>query len=100
MNNKETIKKILAYIKNYKLYVAGSFVFAAISVILTLYVPILIGEGVDLILEKGSVDFTGLMVVLKEMLFVILITALAQWLMNLCNNRITARNQKTKKGWL
>ena len=89
MNNKETIKKILTYISNYKLYVIGSFVFAAISVVLTLYVPIMIGEGVDLILDKGIVDFAGLMAVLKKMLAVILITALAQWLMNLCNNRIT-----------
>ena len=86
---KETIKKILTYISNYKLYVIGSFVFAAISVVLTLYVPILIGEGVDFILDKGLVDFAGLMAILKKMLVVILITALAQWLMNLCNNRIT-----------
>ncbi len=89
MNNKETIQKILTYIKNYKLYVIGSFVFAAISVVLTLYVPILIGQGVDLILDKGNVDFTGLMAVLQKLLAVILITALAQWLMNLCNNCIT-----------
>ncbi len=89
MNNRETVKKILTYISNYKLYVIGSFVFAAISVVLTLYVPIMIGEGVDLILDKGAVDFAGLMAVLKKMLAVILITALAQWLMNLCNNRIT-----------
>lgn len=99
MNNKETIRKILTYIKNYKLYVIGSFVFAAISVVLTLYVPILIGEGVDLILDKGNVDFMGLMTVLQKLLGVILVTALAQWLMNLCNNRITfhvVRDIRTK----
>ena len=99
MNNKETIRKILTYIKNYKLYVIGSFVFAAISVVLTLYVPILIGEGVDLILSKGNVDFTGLMTVLQKLLGVILVTAFAQWLMNLCNNRITfhvVRDIRTK----
>ena len=98
-NNKETIKKILTYISNYKLYVIGSFVFAAISVVLTLYLPILIGEGVDFILDKGAVDFTGLMAILKKMLIIILITALAQWLMNLCNNRITfhvVRDIRTK----
>lgn len=89
MNNKETIKKILAYIKNYKLYVAGSFLFAGISVILTLYAPILIGQGIDLILEKGNVDFDGLMAVIQKLIAVILVTALAQWIMNLCNNRIT-----------
>ena len=98
-NNKETIKKIMTYISNYKLYVIGSFVFAAISVVLTLYVPILIGEGVDFILDKGLVDFAGLMAILKKMFVVILVTALAQWLMNLCNNRITfhvVRDIRTK----
>ncbi len=89
MNNKETIQKILSYIKNYKLYVIGSFLFAAISVILTLYAPILIGEGIDFILEKGNVDFNGLFDLIKKLVVVILITAFSQWCMNLCNNRIT-----------
>lgn len=89
MNNKATIQKILAYIKNYKLYVAGSFFFAGISVVLTLYAPILTGQGIDLILAKGNVDFAGLLLIIKKFVVVILITALAQWLMNLCNNRIT-----------
>lgn len=89
MNNKATIQKILAYIKNYKLYVAGSFFFAGISVVLTLYAPILTGQGIDLILAKGNVDFAGLLLIIKKFVVVILITALAQWLMNLCNNHIT-----------
>ena len=89
MNNRETIKKILTYIKNYKMYVIGSFLFASISVVLTLYAPILIGEGIDLILEKGNVDFNGLFYLIKKLMVVILITAFAQWCMNLCNNRIT-----------
>ncbi len=89
MNNKETIQKILSYIKNYKLYVIGSFLFAAISVVLTLYAPILIGQGIDFILEKGNVDFNGLLELIKKLIVVILITAFAQWCMNLCNNRIT-----------
>ncbi len=89
MSNKATIQKILIYIKSYKLYVAGSFLFAGISVILTLYAPILIGQGIDLILQKGNVDFDGLIYMIKKLIVVILITAFAQWLMNVCNNRIT-----------
>ena len=70
MNNRETIKKILTYIKNYKMYVIGSFLFASISVILTLYAPILIGEGIDLILEKGLwKNFRNPLFILNHLLY-------------------------------
>ena len=68
-----------------------SFVFALISAILTLYAPILIGDGVDLILAEGKVDFAGIFHILKSLAVILVITSIAQWLMNLCNNTITYR---------
>ena len=66
-----------------------SLALAAVTVATTLYAPILVGEGVDLILGPGNVDFAELAVILKQIAVVILITAFAQWLMNHINNRIT-----------
>lgn len=86
-----TIKKILKLIRPYLHFLILSFVFAVINVIFTLYAPILIGDGIDLILAKGKVDFAGITDVLKKLAVVIVITGLAQWLMNLCNNSITYR---------
>ena len=68
-----------------------SFVFAFLSAVLTLYAPILIGDGVDLILGKGNVDFDGIFRILKGLAAVLIVTGIAQWLMNLCNNTITYR---------
>ena len=68
-----------------------SFVFAFLSAVLTLYAPILIGDGVDLILGKGKVDFAGIFRILKGLAAILLVTGVAQWLMNLCNNTITYR---------
>lgn len=87
--NKQTIKKVLHFLKKYWALELLSLLFAAISVVLTLYLPILIGDAVDLIVEQGLVDFDGIMTMLIKMGIVIVLTALAQWLMNTCNNRIT-----------
>lgn len=86
---KDTIKKVLNYIKHYWALSLLSLLFAAITVALTLYVPILIGKGVDCILSKGNVDFDGLKNVVIQIIIVVLITAILQWLMNICNNKIT-----------
>lgn len=86
---KDTIKKVLNYIKHYWALSLLSLLFAAITVALTLYVPILIGKGVDCILSKGNVDFYGLKNVVIQIIIVVLITAILQWLMNICNNKIT-----------
>lgn len=85
----ETIKRVLKYTKKYNMYIAFSLILAAVTVVLTLYLPILTGDAVDLMLGKSSVKFAGLMVILKKMIVIIAFTALAQWLMNICNNKIT-----------
>ena len=84
----ETLKKVLRYIRKYWLYLALSIASAAVTVALTLYLPILTGKAIDLILEKGLVDFPGIFDILRKMAVVILITAFAQWLMNVCNNKM------------
>lgn len=85
----KTMKRILNYIGHYKWFVLLSLFLALITVVSTLYAPILIGRGVDLIIGPGQVDFAGLLEVLKRMAAVIMVTALAQWLMNHINNRVT-----------
>lgn len=89
--SRATIKRILRYIKRYRLGVAASILMAALTVALTLYVPVLIGQAVDLILGPGQVDYSGLMKVLAKIGVIVLITAGAQWLMNHINNVITYR---------
>lgn len=83
------MKRVLHYIKRSWLFLFLSIGFAAVTVILTLYVPILTGNAIDRIVDKGLVDFDGLMQILLKIVVCVLITALAQWLMNVCNNRIT-----------
>lgn len=85
----ETIKRVLKYTKKYNIYIAFSLILAAVTVVLTLYLPILTGNAVDLMLGKDVVKFTGLMAILKKMAVIIAFTALVQWLMNICNNKIT-----------
>ncbi len=87
-SNKDILKKVLDHIGKYKIFLFLSIVLAAISVILTLYIPILTGQAVDCILGPGAVDFDGIWVILKEMSVIIVITAAVQWLMNTCNNKI------------
>ena len=91
MNYKQmtTLKKLLSYIKKYTPLIILSLIFAAVSSILTLYVPILTGRAVDCIVSAGNVNFAGIFGVIRQIIIVILLTAAAQWLMNICNNRIT-----------
>lgn len=88
---KSIIKKVLSYIGKYKIFLFLSILFAAVSVALTLYIPILTGSAVDCILGPGNVDFAALMQILLKMGIIILITAVVQWLMNTCNNKMTYR---------
>ena len=82
------MKKVLDHIGKYKFFLLFSIVLAAVSVVLTLYIPILTGQAVDCILGPGAVDFDGIWAILKEMAVIIVITAAVQWLMNTCNNKI------------
>ncbi len=84
-----TLRKVLRYIRKYWVYLALSIIMAAVTVTLTLYLPILTGRVIDLIIDKGLVDFDGVFAILRQMAVVIGITAVAQWIMNICNNRIT-----------
>ena len=85
----ETLRKVLHYIKRYWVLLILSILLAAVSVISALYIPILTGRAVDLIIAKGQVDFAGIFVILKQIGIVIALTALAQWAMNICNNKMT-----------
>ena len=84
-----TLRQILGYVKKHAFFLLLSLLAAAVSVALTLYVPILTGDAIDLILEPGKVDFAGISGILMKIAVCILITAAAQWLMNICNNRVT-----------
>lgn len=86
---KETLLKVLRYIRKYWFYLGVSVIMAAGSVALTLYFPILIGEVIDLIIEKGLVDFAGITAILTKMAVIIGGTAVVQWMMNVCNNKMT-----------
>ena len=83
------LKKILGYLKKYRFLIALSLILAGISVALTLYVPILVGNAIDLIIGPGQGDLPGVLVILKRIVIVMLLTAAAQWVMNTCNNKIT-----------
>ena len=85
----ETLKKVLRYLKRYWFFLALSFGLAAITVASTLYIPLLTGDAVDCLIGKGQVDFKGVFAVLKRMVMVIGVTAVAQWGMNICNNKMT-----------
>ena len=85
----QTLKKVLRYMKPYSFFLLLSVILAAITVASTLYLPLLIGKAVDCIVGKGNVNFDGLIAVLIKMAVMIGITALAQWIMNVCNNKLT-----------
>lgn len=86
---KAALKKVFGYIKNYRILMLLSIIMAAATVICSLYVPILIGRAIDLIIDKGNVDFEGLSVLLPQIAVIAVAAALIQWLMNTVNNRIT-----------
>ena len=90
-SQKATLVKVLHYIRKYWIYLALSIVMAAVTVTLTLYLPILTGKVIDLILDKGMVDFAGVFQILQKMAVVIAVTAAAQWIMNVCNNKMAYR---------
>ncbi len=83
------MKKILNLIKRYWYLIAFSIIFATITVILTLYIPILTGDIIDLVLEPGKVYFTDIIKLLIIMGISVFITSISQWIMNVCNNKIT-----------
>jgi ATP-binding cassette subfamily B protein len=87
-SSKNIMKQVLNHIGKYKFYLAFSIVMAAVSVVLTLYIPILTGQAVDCIVSVGAVDFDGIWEILKTMVVIILLTAVVQWLMNTSNNKI------------
>lgn len=88
-DQKKTLVKVMKYIKKYRMLVVLSLIFAAVTVVTTLYLPILTGNAVDLMVKKGKVDFVGLKPIVRTMLIVLVITGVAQWIMNICNNYIT-----------
>lgn len=88
-NQMATLRQVLNYIRRYWLMVGFSLFLAAVTVVLTLYVPILTGDAVDLLLGKGAVDFPGVFSVMKKIGIAMVLTAVAQWVMNTCNNHIT-----------
>ena len=83
------IRKVLRYIKRYIPLLVISIFLATVTVAMTLYFPILTGDALDLIVEKGVVDFVGIGEIIKKAVVVIAIGAIAQWIMNVCNNRMT-----------
>ncbi|MBO5485626.1 MAG: ABC transporter ATP-binding protein [Eubacterium sp.] len=89
MSQKETIRKVLRYIRRYWIYLLLSLVLAVVTVACTLYIPILTGDAIDSIVGKGQVDFDAVFAILKRIALVIGITMIAQWIMNVCNNMIT-----------
>ncbi len=85
----ETLKKVFRYLGKYRIYLAFTIFLAAVTVALTLYIPKLTGAAVDEIVGPGQVNFSGVIQILVKMGVSIAITAFAQWLMNICNNKMT-----------
>ena len=88
-NNKATMKRVLKYIRKYTPALVLSLLLAGLTVLLTLYIPILTGNAVDLIIGKGQVDMPGIFSIMKKIAIAMIITAVGQWVMNTCNNYIT-----------
>lgn len=88
-DRKKTLKQILSHIGSYKWGLVISILLAAVSVALTLYIPLLVGDAIDLMLEKGSVDFSAIGEIFVKIAVSTGVIAAAQWLMNALNNRIT-----------
>ncbi len=89
MRQKGTLKKVLRYIRKYAFFLICSLVLAAVTVALTLYVPILTGQAIDSIVRPGDVDFANVASILRKIGIAVLVTMAAQWVMNVCNNKIT-----------
>ena len=93
-----TFFKVMKYLRLYKIHFILSLVLTALSVILTLYVPILVGEAIDLALDKDNVDMLGIGNILVKVAVMIAVTAIAQWLINVINNRMTYGIVKNIRG--
>lgn len=89
MNNKQILNRVLSYVGRYKIHLAFSLLLAAVSVAGTLYVPVLLGNVIDFIVDKGKVDFDGMVPILVEVCVIVGVVALSQWIMNVLNNKIT-----------
>lgn len=89
MKQKGTLKKVLRYIRKYAFFLICSLILAAVTVALTLYVPILTGQAIDSIVRPGNVDFANVASILRKIGIAVLVTMAAQWVMNVCNNKIT-----------
>lgn len=89
MKQKGTLKKVLRYIRKYSFFLICSLVLAAVTVALSLYVPILTGQAIDAIVMPGNVDFDRVMEILWKIGIAVAVTMAAQWIMNVCNNKIT-----------
>ena len=89
MKNRSTLREIFIYLKPYTVLIILSVLFSAASVVSTLYIPILIGRGIDCVVGAGRVDFVQLKPILIEVIIVACATAVLQWLINTINNRIT-----------
>ena len=85
----QTLKKVLKYIEHYKVFLVLSLIFAVLTVVSTLYIPVVTGQVIDHILAPGQVDFRVIIQLLWKIGLIVALTALAQWLMNVCNNTIT-----------
>ena len=83
------MKRVLKYIRKYTPALVLSLLLAGLTVLLTLYIPILTGNAVDLIIGKGQVDMPGIFAIMKKIAIAMIITAVGQWIMNTCNNYIT-----------
>ena len=86
---KATLRRVLKKIRPYYFFVGCSLIVAAVSVAAQLYIPILCGSAIDLMLGKGRVDFAGVMQIILQIVAVAILAAFAQWLLSVCNNRIT-----------
>lgn len=89
MNNKQILNRVFSYVGRYKIHLAFSLLLAAVSVAGTLYVPVLLGNVIDFIVDKGKVDFDGMVPILVEVCVIVCVVALSQWIMNVLNNKIT-----------
>lgn len=85
----DTLKKVLTYISRYKIYILLSLITAAVTVASSLYVPILTGNAIDYIVAPGNVDYTAIISIIIQAAVVMAVTAVSQWIMNTCNNKIT-----------
>ena len=89
MNNKQILNRVFSYVGRYKIHLFFSLLLAVVSVAGTLYVPVLLGNVIDFIVDKGNVDFDSIIPVLIKVCIIVGVVALSQWIMNVLNNKIT-----------